>query len=173
MRGVIIAVVDTTGTIDEKLSWSALEYEEKERSMDWFWALGIIVITSSIAAIIFGNYFFAVLIILSGALLGFFAIKKPDMVFYELNNLGLKIRNRLYLYENIKSFWIQTGMDDGKTVIKPMFFVKTERLFFPDISIPIENSFAEEIQSIMFIKNIPEEQMREHPAEKIMEILGF
>ena len=67
---------------NEKLNWSALEYEEKTRSPDWFWALGIIVVTSSIAAIIFGNYFFATLLVLSGLLLGFFAVKKPDMVHY-------------------------------------------------------------------------------------------
>ena len=42
---------------NEKIIWSALEYEDKIRSQDWFWALGIIVITSSIAAIIFENYF--------------------------------------------------------------------------------------------------------------------
>jgi hypothetical protein len=48
---------------NEKLSWSALEYEEKIRSSDWFWALGIIVVTSSVAAIIFGNYFFATLLV--------------------------------------------------------------------------------------------------------------
>src|ERR1017187_1544598 len=93
--------------LSEKLTWSALEYEEKEKSKDWFWALGIIVVTSSVAAIIFGDYFFAVLLVLSGLLLGFFAIKKPETIFYELNNRGLKIGNRLYLYENIKSFWVQ------------------------------------------------------------------
>jgi hypothetical protein len=68
-------------TSNEKLSWSAPEYEEKERSRDWFWALGIIVATSSIAAIIFNDYFFAVLLILSGILLGFFAVKNRTRFF--------------------------------------------------------------------------------------------
>src|SRR5512138_1931804 len=92
---------------DNKLVWSALEYEEKERSRDWFWALGIIVATSAIASIIFENYFFATLIVLGGTLLGFFALKKPDTVVYELNDKGLKIRDRLYPYESIKAFWVQ------------------------------------------------------------------
>jgi hypothetical protein len=150
----------------EKLSWSAPEYEEKERKANWFWALGIIVVTSSIAAIIFGNYFFAALLILGGLLLGFFAIKKPDIVPYELNVRGLRIRDRLYPYENIKSFWVQTE-------IKPILFIKSERAFMPIISIPIEKTMAEEIHFIMSSQNIAEEEMREHPSEKIMEILGF
>jgi hypothetical protein len=157
---------------DEKLTWSALEYEERERSRDWFWALGIIFVTSSIAAIIFGNYFFAALLILSGFLLGFFAIKKPDMVTYELNIHGLKIRNRIYPYENIKSFWVQVGASPQSN-IKPLLFIHTERAFMPIISIPIEEEIAEDIHFIMLSQNIAEVEMKEPPSEKIMEALGF
>ena len=156
----------------DKLEWSALEYEERERSTDWFWALGIIVVTSSVAAIIFGNYFFAVLLILSGILLGFFAVKKPDTVSYELNNQGLKIRTRVYSYENIKSFWVQIDLT-GETNLRPMLFIKTERAFMPIISIPIEDNLAEDIHSIFLSKNVPEEEMQEHASLKIMESLGF
>jgi hypothetical protein len=157
---------------NEKLSWHALEYEEKDRSSDWFWALGIIVITSSIAAIIFGNYFFATLLILSGVLLGFFAIKKPEMVAYELNAKGLQIRNRLYPYENIKSFWVQLGASP-EIKIKPILFIHSERIFLPIIEIPIHEDMAEDIHAMLLSQNIPEVEMHEHPAEKIMEVLGF
>ena len=155
----------------EKLSWSALEYEEKERSADWFWALGVIVITSSIASIIYGNYFFAVLLILSGGLLGFFAVKKPDIIPYELNEKGLKIGTRFYLYENIKSFWVQTLNEELRH--KPILFIKSERAFIPILSVPIENDSGSKIRSVMLAKNITEEEMKEHASEKIMEYLGF
>ena len=166
----------------EKLEWSALEYEEKERSTDWFWALGVIIVASSLTAIIYSNYFFAILLILSGILLGFFANEKPSLVSYELNQKGLKIRTRLYSYENIKAFWVQAGEQqqlgslDEITVegrLKPILFIKSERLFMPIIGIPIKNTQAREIHSIMILKNIPEEEMKEHPSEKIMEFLGF
>jgi hypothetical protein len=157
---------------NEKLSWSALEYEEKIRSSDWFWALGIIVVTSSIAAIIFGNYFFATLLVLSGILLGFFAVKKPDIVHYELNSKGLLISNRLYPYENIKSFWVQLGASSESNV-KPLLFIHTERAFMPIITIPIEEIMAQDIHQIMLDQNIAEVEMKEHPSEKIMEALGF
>ncbi len=150
----------------DKFSWSALEYEERERSPDWFWALGIIVVASSATSIIFSNYFLAVLLVLGGALLGFFAIKKPDTVFYELNEKGLKIHTRLYPYENIKSFWVQVDL-------KPMLFVKTERFFMPVISVPIEENMAPEIHDIFLGQNVTEEEMKENPSEKIMEHLGF
>lgn len=150
----------------EKIEWSALEYEEKERSTDWFWALGIIVVAGSITSLIYGNYFFAMLLILSGILLGFFAIKKPDMVSYELNKKGLKIKTRLFPYDTIKSFFVQTAP-------KSMLFVKSSRMFMPIISIPVENNIAEEIRFIMLSNNVQEEEMKEGPSEKIMEKLGF
>ncbi len=163
----------------EKLIWSALEYEEKERSRDWFWALGIIVITSSLASIIFENYFFAVLLVLAGVLLGFFAIKKPDIVTYELNSQGLVIHDRLYPYENIKSFWIQLDAEgeinprQGGASLKPIFFIHSERIFMPFLSIPINEILAPDIHATMLAKNIAEVEMKEHASEKIMEVLGF
>ena len=150
----------------EKLEWSAPEYEEKERTRDWFWALGVIIVTASLASIIFGNYFFAVLIVLGGVLLGFFAIRKPEMVTYEINDKGLKVRTRIYPYENIKSFWVMVEK-------KPTLFIKSERVFMPIISMPIDGATADDIRAIMLAQNIPEEEMREHVSEKIMEVLGF
>ena len=165
--------------LNEKINWSALEYADKEKSKDWFWALGIIVITSSIAAIIFNDYFFAVLLVLAGILLGFFAIKKPDTIFYELNDKGLKIGNHLYLFENIKSFWIQieeprsANQHNSEVVIKPLLFIHSERIFMPIILIPIDELIAKDIYTLMLSKNIPEVEMKENISEKIMEVLGF
>ncbi len=156
----------------ESLKWTALEYEEKERDSDWFWALGIIVVTTSLAAIIYENYFFAVLIILSGVLLGFFAKKKPDVIEYEINTRGLRIRTRVYPFENIKSFWIQIPHPE-ETLAKDLLFIKTERLFMPIIAVPIDISLAREVHALMTDNNIPEEEMREHASEKIMDYLGF
>jgi hypothetical protein len=164
--------MDTEKELNEKLNWSALEYEEKERGPDWFWALGIIVVTSSIAAIIFNDYFFAALLVLSGVLLGFFAIRKPATIFYELNNQGLKVGTRLYPFENIKSFWVQIGQSE-QAILNPLLFIKSERVFMPIITIPIADEMAEDIHSMLLSRNIAEEEMKEHPSDKIMEALGF
>lgn len=161
----------------ESLKWSALEYEEKERSADWFWALGIIVVTISLAGIIYENYFFAALMILSGILLGFFAKQPPDLVNYELGESGLKIKDTFYSYKNIKSFWVQAKEFEPKDSPikeeKAVLFVKTERLFMPVISIPIEEDYAFAIRSIFLNNDVAEEVMREHLSLKIMEFLGF
>lgn len=152
---------------DKKLEWSALEYEEKERGNDWFWALGVIILASAITSFIYANYFFGLFLIIGGILLGTFAVKKPDLVFYELNEKGLKIRNRLYSYNNIKAFWVKREIE------KSILFIKSERVFMPIISMPIDLNHTEEIEHIMLSKNVPEEEMKEHVSEKIMDFLGF
>lgn len=149
-----------------KLSWSALEYEVKERSNDWFWALGVIAVTAALTAIIYNNYFFAALILISAGLLWFFAIKAPDIVTYSLTEKGLKVRSHFYPYENIHTFWLQKEE-------KPLLFVKTERFFIPVVTIPVEEGLIEEIRDILSEQDIPQEEMKEHPSERIMDTLGF
>jgi hypothetical protein len=156
----------------ESLTWSALEYEDRERSRDWFWALGVIVVTGSVASIIFENYFFAVLLLLSGLLLGFFAVKKPEVILYELDNDGLHAKNRLYPYESIKAFWVQADFSPAP-LLRPTLFIHSRRAFMPVISIPIPLELAEDIHAVFSSFNIPEEEMKEHVSEKIMETLGF
>ncbi len=155
-----------------KLIWSAPEYEEKEKSKDWFWALGVIVFASSAAAIIYGNYFFATLLILSGVLLGFLRMKKPVLVHYELNDKGFVIDSTLYPYENIKSFWVQKKAIVPEE-LKPLLFIKSERFFMPIILSPIEEEMTEHILAFLLEKNVLEEEMKESVPEKIMEALGF
>jgi hypothetical protein len=149
-----------------KIEWQALEYEERERTRDWFWALGIVIVTASLASIILSNYFFAALIIIGGALLWFFASQKPQTISYELNERGLKAKNHLYLYENIKSFWVEIEK-------KPVLFIKSERVFMPMISVPIARENADRIRSVMLAQDITEEPMQEHISDKIMDQLGF
>jgi len=148
------------------LTWSAPEYEEQEKSTDWFWALGVVAITGALTAFIFGNFFFGILILLSGSLLYVFARKSPDLIEYELNDKGLRIKSHIYLYKYIGSFWVD------KTE-PPHLFIRTERFFMPVISIPIDREHENEIENIFVSNKVAKEEMKHHPAEKIIERLGL
>ena len=151
---------------DKKLSWSALEYEQKDRGNDWFWALGVIILAGSITSFIYGNLFFGILLIIGGVMVVVFSIKKPDLVFYELNKDGLEIKTRLYPYGNIKAFWVDNGE-------KPTLFILTERIFAPIISVPIKPEIVVQVRNYMLAGEVEERKMEEHISEKIMNSLGF
>lgn len=150
----------------DNLEWSAPEYMEKEHSQDWFWALGVIVVCGSIASMIYRDYFFAGLLVLGGILLGFFAIKKPEMVEYELSNRGLRIDKRVFPYDSLKSFYVRLHPE-------PTLLIHSQRFFMPVIAIPLGEEFAEEVREVMLAHNVPEEKLTEHSTEKIMDSLGF
>lgn len=150
----------------EKIEWLALEYEHKEQTVDWFWALGVIVFATAVTSIIYENYFFAILIVIGGILLGHFSIKKPSMMDYELNEKGLKIKNRMHPYEEIKHFWVQ------KTP-KPILHIESSRFFLPTLSMPIYPNIADKIRDKMMANNVMEQEIKDHPSVKIMEYLGF
>lgn len=156
----------TTNKPSVKIEWLAPEYDHKEQSVDWFWALGVIMVATSIAAIIYKNYFFAILIILGGGLLWHFSLRKPGMIDYELNEDGLKIKNRMHPYENIKHFWVQK-------IPTPILHVQSERFLFPTLSMPIYPNIADKIRDKMISKGVMEEEIVDHPSVKVMEYLGF
>ncbi len=168
--------------LPNKLEWKALEYEEKERAPDWFWALGVLVVAGAVASILFGNFFFALLLVVSGILMAMFSLKKPEMVNYELNRLGLKIQNRIHPYEKIKAFWVEKNPTAEERelhgslpeeAVKPTLFIKSEGWLMPILSVPIEEEVADNIRNIFKNHDVPEEKMKEHFSDSVMEFLGF
>ncbi len=146
--------------------WEALEYEEKERSTDWFWALGIIMLAGSIASIIYKNYFFAILILIGGGMFWYFALKKPEHVSYELGDKGFKIQHEFIGYEKMIAFHIKVDMH-------PILLIKSKRFFSPITAIPVNEDDIEKIKEILLSKNIPDEEMEHHPYDKIIDTLGI
>lgn len=150
----------------EKIEWTLHEYKHQEKTNDWFWALGIIVLASTITSIIYDNYFFAAVILLGGILMWHFSIKKPELVKYELNKDGFKVKNRIYPYKEIKSFHLEEPNKDR-------LFLKTNRFFVPMLIIPVQEELSLKIKEFILKKKIKEEEMEEHASDKIMDFLGF
>lgn len=148
----------------ETISWEAPEYEYYEKSNDWFWALGIVVVSASAAAVIYDNYLFAVFLVLGGFSLAFFGMKKPEFVTYSLNPKGIAVKNFLYAYEEMNTFWI--NKEEKKLLII------TKKPFIPLVIIPVHEESMEGVQEEL--KNhVTEEYIEEPFYIKIMDRLGF
>ncbi len=147
------------------ISWESLEYKEDIKTTDWFWALAIIVISGSVIAIIFKNYFLAGILVLGGIMLSKTVNLKPEMLNYELNDKGLKIKNSLYLYETISEFSI---LED-----RPVLIVRSERMLFPLISMAFPIGEEENIKKIFTEHKVKEGKFTEHTADKIVRFLGI
>jgi hypothetical protein len=90
----------------KRYEWDGTEHEHVEKSVDWYWGLGIVMVTGIIIAIISKNYLLAVLLFIGGILLGYYANDKPEAVHIEISERGIKLDETFYTYETMRSFWM-------------------------------------------------------------------
>lgn len=147
------------------LRWSADEHHHVERTSDWFWALGVIAIATSITAIIFSNILFAVLIIVAAATMGLIARTPPRTVEFEISDAGVRVDGFLYEYKKIVSFWVEK--DES-----PLLLIDTVKFMSPNVIIPIEGIAPESVRERL-LPHAKEVEMREPLAHKIVEFFGF
>lgn len=151
------------------ITWSALEYEEKDRSVDWYWTVGIVALAVAVGAVFFGNYLFAVLILLAAFTLLLYAARKPHEVSFELGKRGIRINDVLYPYATLRSFWIHhhDGERRGKLIIQ------SEKLLMPYLTIPLPDEPDGDVIHALLASYLPEEEHEESLSEILLERLGF
>lgn len=148
------------------ITWTSPEYDQKERSIDWFWAIGLITILGAFFAFYFDNFLFAVLILISGGMFFLLEIHTPHDVEYEINNDNFKMGKTNYPIKTIKYFDIKKL--DNNTKI----FVYTSDKFLPIKFIQIPEELSGEIEKEL-LKFVEKKEIQESHAVKFMEKLGF
>lgn len=151
----------------EKISWKALEYKKKERTTDWYWAVILITISMMAISIIFKDYLFALLLLVSISTIIIMSIKDPLAINISIDKRGVLVDKDLYPFTNLESFWIDT-IDKNN----PKIILKSQKTIMPPIIIPIENYNYMDIRDIL-LEFLPEVEMNEPLSHKIMDKLGF
>ena len=147
----------------DKITWTVLEYEHREKTPDWFWALAIVAIAGSIAAIIHKNYLLAIFIILATFLMAVISLRKPQEIEVELNTKGVCVDSAFYPYKNLKSFFVH----------EKKLLLHSNRPIMPIITLHLRDNFLEERVNIFLEKYLKEEEMEEPFSHRLMELLGF
>ena len=150
------------------LHWDAFEYEPKDRSNDWFWAVGIITMAIAVTAIVLNNVLFGLVVILGGFVLSLYASRPPHRVEVVVDDLGIRIDSVFYAYRNLESFWVEEHHHI------PKILLKSQRLVMPFISIPLDDDEvpADDVRNYL-VQHLPEVFHSETIFEKIIERLGF
>jgi hypothetical protein len=153
--------------MNNKLTWHTLEYKKKERTTDWYWAVGIISLCIVVIAIILHDALFALLVIIAVGALMIFSIREPRIVEIELNDRGLRVNKELYPFVSLDSFWVDI-MDERN----PKIIIRSKKIMVPLIVVPIEEYNHEDIRNVL-LEKLAEKEMHEPLSQKIMEGLGF
>lgn len=151
-----------------EFSWDTLEYEHREKSADWFWALGILVVVGAAIAFISKNLLFGFLILLGGFMIGLFANKKNNPISVEISAHGITVNKNNMLFSSISAFWLYRNPFGIRKLV-----LKTNQNLTPIISIPLPDDInAVELRDFL-IKNIPEQELKESFIDLMSEKLGF
>jgi hypothetical protein len=150
----------------QKISWTATEYDHTHKEPDWFWALFIVAGAGSVAALIYGNVLFAIVVLLSAFTIATHANKKPELVNFEITKRGVRIGEKLYLYDSLEAFCIKDESHKKKLLLQ------STRLFMPLLVIPLGETNPRSVEE--FLKEfLQEETIHEPLAQKLFEYFGF
>lgn len=146
--------------------WQAREHEHREKSPDWYWALGILALAGAFAAIIFNNILFALLILIGAFVMALMATREPKLITFTLNQRGLLIDDIFYPYQTLDSFWI----DDERT--PPHLLIRSNKALMPLMVIPLVDVDIEGLH-LFLLERLAEEQHTEPLAYRVLELFGF
>ena len=150
-----------------RIEWDAHEYEHKERSSDWFWAVGILSVSIAVAAVIFGNVIFAIFILIAVFSLALFINRHPDTVHVIIDEKGVAKDKIRYPYSTLQSFWIDVEHSH------PKILLSSEKIFMPLIIVPLGDGVDVEKLHEALSSSLEERYHSLPFVEKIIEYLGF
>ncbi len=161
---------ENTTSANHSITWTALEHTHRpKKTRDWFWALGLIVMTVSISAILLGNTLFGILVLLAGLVLGLSANQEPKEISYAVTPRGIMVGKTLYPYKNLKAFWI----DETSHPKRNMLIVDAQKPLIPHLIINLPDSVDRDVLQDYLLDYLPEEELYEPISHRIAEIFGF
>jgi hypothetical protein len=91
---------------DVQYEWSVKEYEQHDRSKNWYVVMGLLGAALIAYGVISGNYLFALITVLFGIILFMQDMVTPMEVYFAVTNIGIVIGKKFYRYGELNNFWI-------------------------------------------------------------------
>ncbi|HEY9584444.1 MAG TPA: hypothetical protein VJI33_02610 [Candidatus Paceibacterota bacterium] len=148
------------------IDWETPEYIPKDRSADWFWAVGIIAAAVIVTSILLNNILLAVFFFIATIAIFIYAKREPDIIRVEISTEGIKAGRNMYPYSILKGFFIN---EDGPI---PHLLLQSSGITNSLLVIPIGKVDLQKIREALQ-NYLPEEHIEEPLSQKILEYLGF
>jgi hypothetical protein len=152
---------------ESEISWEILTHVHRERTNDWYWALGLIAVVGAALSIWLGNLLFGVLILLCAGSIGALAMRGPREHSVTIDPRGISVDGTLYPYRALKSFWV-----DGNPEY-PRLFITTGGIITPHLALPLDDEHHAQVVHAYLVERLEEVRQEPHFGEHIAEILGL
>lgn len=134
------------------IEWETLEYEPRERSSNWYWLIGFVALALMISAIVMKNFLLAILVLLGTFTLMLYAKRHPRIIQISVDRRGIRIRNSLFPYHTLRSFWLHDEENEPRKII-----IRSEKLLMPHIHLPLADDLDHEALRAFLLDFLPEE----------------
>lgn len=151
----------------KEFKWEAPEFDKKEKSKSWFIIPAIITIVLGLLALFSENILFLIVIVMAFFVFYIYANKDPRIIKFKLNEKGIEIENKLYDFDELRSFWIFYNPPEQKELS-----FRSRKTLLPYIHIPITDEDPIEIRKFL-LKFIPEKRHKESLIDIWMRRIGF
>ncbi|TSC68705.1 MAG: Uncharacterized protein G01um101456_533 [Parcubacteria group bacterium Gr01-1014_56] len=151
----------------QEMVWSVTTHEHRARSVDWYWALGVVALLGAIASVFFGNGLLAIIIVLGAASIGYLAARGPREHTVKIDDRGVSVDGTRYPYSAIRSFWVE------HEATEPHLFLSMRGVLTPHISLLLDDARQGEAVRAHLLKHIEEEEQGPHIGEHLAEIFGL
>ena len=119
----------------EIVNWDAKEYIPHEKNAGWYIGLVVVCIVLIALSILFEWWTFAIIVVLSGVVLVLYSVRPPRVLHYSLSSKGLSEGEKIYAYEDYKSFGVLKEGDNYAIILTPRKrFSPGVKVYFPQKS---------------------------------------
>ena len=157
------------------ISWEVLTHVHRERTNDWYWALGLVAVVAAGLSIWLGNFLFGVLILLCSGSIGALAMRGPREHLVEIDPHGVWIDGTLYPYRSLKSFWVDYG--DGQPLPsggrEARLYLTTSGLIMPHVTLPLDDEHHASAVHAYLVTKVEEVEQEPHIGEHLVHLLGL
>ena len=115
------------------ITWKAKEYILREKNTSWY--VGLVVITLALAAlaVLVQEYTFLVLVVLCAVVLVIYSVRPPRELHYSIDDKGISEGNKLYKFEDFKSFGVLKEGKHFAIMLTPRRrFSTRQKIYFPE-----------------------------------------
>ncbi len=161
-------VINKTISKKDTISWRAAEYVHFKKETNWYLVVGIIAAILVIAALWQRNFFFAVFILLAGALIITLGKERPRIIEFQVSAEGVAIGKRIfYDYDDLEGFDTKENPERLDEII-----LKRKSTINPFVKIPVDSQLLPRVIEVLK-KNIKRVEFDESLIDAVSDYLRF
>ena len=151
----------------EPVHWTASEFIDHDKSVNWFVALALATaVLATVVYLLTKDAISTIMIIVAALAFGVFAVRKPRVLDYKVDDSGIKIENKFYPYGNFKAFAV---VDEGS--VEAIWLMPLKR-FMPVLTIYFPPEEGKKIVDV--IGNfLPFQNHEPDPLDRLVQRIRF